>query len=84
MGSSTKKHKSEKEKEKKKKRSRSPEKTREKHRHHKRHHKDRKRRVEVIETEDLVSTSSGSDGEYFFPTFQERKATKVQCNFWLF
>lgn len=59
MGSSTKKHKSEK----KKKRSRSPERAKEKHRHHKRHHKDRKRKLEVIETEDLVSSSSDSDVE---------------------
>lgn len=62
MGSSTKKHKSEK----KKKRSRSPERTKEKHRHHKKHHKDRKRKIEVIETEDLVSSSSGSDGRFNF------------------
>ena len=59
MGSTGKKHKSEK----KKKRSKSPER-REKHRTHKRHHRDRKRKTEYIETEDLVSSSSNSEGKY--------------------
>lgn len=63
MGSTAKKHKSEK----KKKRSKSPDR-REKHRTHKRHHRDRKRKAEIIETEDLVSSSSNSDGNYLFFT----------------